>query len=373
MSRALRLALLCAGALAALAALGCTRERPPAASSGGTLVVATLVDLQGVNELLSSDNRFTGEILELLFPVCSSSCPISSPGRRASPRARRAGSARKMAGDPPAPSGLVWSDGEPLTAADVLAFTFEAQTPEVAWSYAHAKGGIESVEVLDDRTVRFRFREPYATQLLDANEGGILPRHVWGERPFASWREDADWFRDHLVVRTVPARRLAAGAGGGARAQPALLGAGAPGSTGCLPRRAGPGRSSRSCSAAASTSSWVVPPPGRRRSPPTPGSALPLLEPAVRYIVWNTRRPLLPTPRAPGADLAIDRQELVDALWFGYARPALSLLLEQLGVPPRLEPWPYDPPAARRLRRGRLGGARRRPGEGTANGSPSTC
>ncbi|HPK66659.1 MAG TPA: ABC transporter substrate-binding protein, partial [Thermoanaerobaculia bacterium] len=48
--------------------------------------------------------------------------------------------------------------------------------------------------------------------------------------------------------------------------------------------------------------------------------------------------------------LAIDRQELVDALWFGYARPALSPLLSSSWAFNRgLEPWPYDPAAARRL------------------------
>jgi len=357
MSRALRFALLCAGALAALAALGCTRERPPAASSGGTLVVATLVDLQGVNELLSSDNRFTGEILELLFPRLlvelpdfESGPPSFAPGLAESWERSEDGREILFRLRP----GLVWSDGEPLTAADVR-FTFEAQTsPEVAWSYAHAKEGIESVEVLDDRTVRFRFREPYATQLLDANEGGILPRHVWGERPFASWREDADWFRDHLVV-----------------SGPFLLAAWRPAQEVVLARnprywepgrprldrvvfRVVPDQGAQLAQLLGGGLDFVlgVPPARAAEIAANPGLQLfPFWNRQYDYIVWNTRRPLFADAAVRRAlTLAIDRQELVDALWFGYARPALSPLLSSSWAFHRgLEPWPYDPAAARRL------------------------
>ena len=48
--------------------------------------------------------------------------------------------------------------------------------------------------------MRFHFSEVYANQLLDANFGVVLPRHVWGQLPFAEWRQNGDWFRDHLVV-----------------------------------------------------------------------------------------------------------------------------------------------------------------------------
>jgi peptide/nickel transport system substrate-binding protein len=74
-----------------------------------------------------------------------------------------------------------WHDGAPFTSADVR-FTFE----EVLLRY-HARtrsgleGRLERIETPDERTVVFRFREPYAPllQQLNVTEAPILPRHVY--------------------------------------------------------------------------------------------------------------------------------------------------------------------------------------------------
>ncbi len=82
----------------------------------------------------------------------------------------------------------VWSDGVPVTANDVR-FSWQAAVhPDVAWLGADAKKAIEDVEVVDAHTARFHFRRVYPYQLMDANDGVILPRHIWGQVPFASWR-----------------------------------------------------------------------------------------------------------------------------------------------------------------------------------------
>lgn len=96
----------------------------------------------------------------------------------------------------------VWSDGMPVTAADVR-WTWQAQTnPQVGWYEAPVKAEISDVVIVDPRTVRFHFRRAYARQMFDANEGGILPRHAWSLMPFSQWRQQADWFKQHqhLVV-----------------------------------------------------------------------------------------------------------------------------------------------------------------------------
>ena len=54
--------------------------------------------------------------------------------------------------------------------------------------------------MVDPHTVRFHFSRVYAKQLLDANEGPIFPKHAWEKLPFAQWRQNGDWFRQHLVV-----------------------------------------------------------------------------------------------------------------------------------------------------------------------------
>jgi peptide/nickel transport system substrate-binding protein len=74
-----------------------------------------------------------------------------------------------------------WHDGRPFTAADVT-FTFE----EVLLRYhsrTRASLGpvLSAVEALDDATVEFRFRRPYAPLLQQLNvvEAPILPAHLF--------------------------------------------------------------------------------------------------------------------------------------------------------------------------------------------------
>lgn len=94
----------------------------------------------------------------------------------------------------------VWSDGVPLTAEDVR-WTWQMQTrPEVAWDNVNSKDFIRDVEVVDPHTVRFHFKQVYSKQMLDANEGVILPKHAWSKLPVEKWRESSDWFKQNLVV-----------------------------------------------------------------------------------------------------------------------------------------------------------------------------
>ena len=71
-----------------------------------------------------------------------------------------------------------WSDGKPVTANDVR-FTWQVQTDTtVAWPSAGIKSRIRDVEVKDPKTVVFHFTEKYLYQLMDANDGVILPEHL---------------------------------------------------------------------------------------------------------------------------------------------------------------------------------------------------
>lgn len=71
-----------------------------------------------------------------------------------------------------------WDDGTPVTARDVL-FTHRMQiAPEIDWVRRRDKQRIERVEAVDERTVRFVFHEPYATNLFDAVAGAIYPAHA---------------------------------------------------------------------------------------------------------------------------------------------------------------------------------------------------
>ncbi len=77
--------------------------------------------------------------------------------------------------------GVRWHDGQPFTAADVE-FTFNEVLLEFhARTRASMGPALESVKALDDSTVEFRFRRPYAPllQQLDVDEAPILPRHLF--------------------------------------------------------------------------------------------------------------------------------------------------------------------------------------------------
>lgn len=87
--------------------------------------------------------------------------------------------------------GILWSDGTPFTAEDVV-FTYEfISNPEVGTTSAGTYEVIESVEALDSTTVRINFKEPNPAWYLvfTGTEGMILPRHIFAEYNGSNGRE----------------------------------------------------------------------------------------------------------------------------------------------------------------------------------------
>jgi peptide/nickel transport system substrate-binding protein len=82
--------------------------------------------------------------------------------------------------------GVVWSDGEPFTAKDVV-FTWQWVTnPDNAAVSAEPWSVIESIEAVDDLTAQVTFTQP-AAAWFEAFTGGtlgpILPSHAFGDDP----------------------------------------------------------------------------------------------------------------------------------------------------------------------------------------------
>ncbi|RZM74374.1 peptide ABC transporter substrate-binding protein [Leptolyngbya iicbica] len=76
---------------------------------------------------------------------------------------------------------VVWSDGEPLTAEDVV-FTFEfVSNPQVRAATAQYYEGVESVEALDEQTVKINFTDVTAAWQIPftGQTGVILPKHIF--------------------------------------------------------------------------------------------------------------------------------------------------------------------------------------------------
>ncbi len=88
-----------------------------------------------------------------------------------------------------------WSDGEPVTAADVV-FTYETILDPKNLTGPHKVGleGFEKPEVLDERTVRFTAREVHWRNLGIAGGLTILPKHML---------EGKDFNREHFEFPVV--------------------------------------------------------------------------------------------------------------------------------------------------------------------------
>ncbi len=355
--------------VASLAACG-ESQSAPRAGEERPLVIATSVDLSGVNELVATNTRFTHEILDLLFlglleerpdyadhppsfaPSLAESWELSTDRRELTFRLR---------------ADARWSDGRPVTARDVL-FSWRAQTSDqVAWPYADSKRAIEEPVALDARTVRFRLGNASPQMLVDVNDGRILPEHVWGERPFAAWRSSGDWFRTRLVT-SGPYRIASWQPGVELALEPN------PGSVASVPGAPrvvfrvipDPAALIEQLLAGTIDAADGVAPHDAERLRRNPALRI-VATPSRQYdsIAWNERRPPFDDPAVRRAlTLAIDRPALVDALWFGHARVASGPIPWDVWARDRtLAPWPYDPGEARRLLAG--AGFRDADGDGT--------
>ncbi len=74
--------------------------------------------------------------------------------------------------------GLVWHDGEPLTAEDV-AFTFQSIQDPNSRSYLNANWRDIKIEVVDQHQLRFNLPSPYSPFLNNLTTG-IVPKHILG-------------------------------------------------------------------------------------------------------------------------------------------------------------------------------------------------
>ena len=151
-------------------------ERGEPVTRGGILIVGEINDFENLNPMATTDAH-ARDVYNLLFlslldeqpdfltfePRLAESYEFSGDRRKLTFHLRR---------------DVYWSDGVQVTARDVEA-TFKAQTDTlVLWAGRHLKEHIERVEVLDDWTVVYHFSRVYPYQLMDANDGPILPKHI---------------------------------------------------------------------------------------------------------------------------------------------------------------------------------------------------
>jgi peptide/nickel transport system substrate-binding protein len=245
-----------------------------------------------------------------------------------------------------------WSDGEPVTAEDVV-FTWKMQVdPDVAWTARASKQEIESVEALDGRRVRFRFRRPSPYALMDAIEGNILPAHrlrgiAGGAWERVDWKERLVYSGPFTLERWEPPQSIVVAA------NPRYMFEGRP-RIARLELRVIPEEAARAAQLLAGEIDFVD-------DLSSEDSARACAEPRLRceavadlyyaYIGWNTAREPFGDARVRRAlGMAIDRRALVAQALGGAGRPAAGPILSFMWVhDPAVAPLPHDPAGARRL------------------------
>ena len=248
-------------------------------------------------------------------------------------------------------SAMRWSDGRMVTARDVV-FSHEAAiSKEVGWIGADVKEFIASVEVIDDKTVRFRFTKRYPYQVMDAVEGNILPAHHYGAIPFAEWPKKefveapvvSGPYRlasyrpgETLVLERNPAY------GGAAAGIPRVVFRVLPDVATLLAELESGGIDVMENVPAAQV---------KRLSARQDLELIKVHDLSYTFVCWNQRLALFSDPRVRRAlTMAIDRRAIIDGVLFGngklLASPVMSLYWAH---DPSLEPWPHDPQRARAL------------------------
>lgn len=247
--------------------------------------------------------------------------------------------------------GITWHDGHPFTAADVVFAQTVCKAPEINFSAASWLDHITDVQAIDSLTVRFIYDEKYMYQVMDANVCWPLPEHILGDVPlaemerheiarrpvgngpfrFVSWTPNQEVVieanpdfalgRPHLnrvTFRIIPENTSLA-----TQIQN--------GSIDLWPRAVPPFYPQLSEDPDLEVHSY----PGR----------------AYTYLAWNTQDPLFHDKRVRQAlTLAIDRQQLVDALLYGQGTVGTQPMISTIWAhDPSIGPYPFDPDSAAAL------------------------
>jgi peptide/nickel transport system substrate-binding protein len=245
-----------------------------------------------------------------------------------------------------------WSDGSPVTSADVVFSNQAAASPEVGWVGADVKEAIDSVSAPDPNTVVYHFSRLYPYQLMDAVEGNVIPARAYREVPFADWPK-RPFLEAPLSSGPFLLKRYERGALIELERNKSYFRAPRPGLDEVvfriLPDEA--------------TLVNELMSGGIDFMENVPVDAVKKIEASARlrlvrvpdlsyaFISWNTGRPIFSDPRVRRAlTLAIDRQAIIEGLLPGVGRPSAGPILSFMwAADPALKPLPYDPAAARAL------------------------
>lgn len=326
------------------------RDVPAEPTPGGTVVVGARTDFGGFNPITNTD-IVTVEVINfaLFTPLIRYDEELGVEPYLAE--------SWQLEGDTAVVfelrQDLFWHDGEPVTADDVV-FTFElAKDPATASLLASAfLSEVERAEAQGPYTVRFDFSEPFA-QALESFWWPPVPRHLlegvdpselrvapFNRNPVGSGPyRFVEWLaNDRLVVERNPEF-------------PAALG-GPP-----LPDRVffriipeAPTMLTELLTGGVHVDLPVIPEQAREIEARADLELFAFPGRTFYYLGWNNERAPFDDTRVRRAmTLALDRQEIIDALLAGYGTLATSPIPPWSPLDPGVEPLPHDPDAAAAL------------------------
>jgi peptide/nickel transport system substrate-binding protein len=334
-------------ALSAMLIFVACRSQNQQAQIGGTVFIGVTGDFDSFNELNAADSEALQVIQYMLFmslttldenfqfaPQLAESWEFSPGDTVLTYHLRK---------------DVLWTDGAPTTAADVL-FTYELATnPNVAYPAVSRFDQTGKVEILDEYTIRFHFKQPYPDALFDT-QMPILPKHILEKIP-PEQIADCEFNRRpvsngpfRLVEWQANQRLTFAANASHALGRPrldrvvfqiipdeAVLVANL--MTGAIDIAAGLSPLSyKQITSQAQLQTRRY--PGRN----------------FAFIGWNLNRPLFTRRVRQALTHAIDKQEIIDTLWEGLAQPAAGPLLPFVwAYDSTLQDLAFDPEMAKRL------------------------
>ena len=328
--------------------------RPPRAPAATSLVVALNGDPGAMNPAVTTsgnthpvtDQIFNGLVGldEKLSPVpeLAERWTIEDEGRTYRFALRR---------------GVQWHDGQPFTSADVK-FTFEqALLKYHSRTRAALQDLLEGVDTPDDYTAVFRLRRPYSPllQRLDVVEASIIPKHVYANQDLLAGEAT------HHPIGTGPFRFVSYAPADRVvlKRNPAYFRAGLPG-VARLVFRILPNAATAVAALEKGEVDYVgsVAGPEVERLRQTPGIAVvsgtggsggSVCEDVL--IPNLSRRPLDDLRVRRAIAMALDRQFIVDHVYFGQGRPSTGPISHLLAwaYTPEVRQYPHDPGGAARL------------------------
>lgn len=252
--------------------------------------------------------------------------------------------------------GLPWSDGR-LTVARDVTWTFDAaRDPATGYPRLTDLAQITGLQAVDDTTVVVRFRAPQARVPDVFTDLAILPSHLLASVPHAElrragWNERPVGNGPFRFVLHEPHRRwvfdgnpdFPGALGGPPRLKRLVIVVVDEPMTKLAALTAG---ELDFAGITAAHAAFV------RTKPDLLVRSYPLI--FVYGMVFNTRRPpFADVSMRRAASLAIDRQEIVDGLLFGFGSPAAGPVPPFLPGYVPMPPTPFAPDSARRLLAGR--------------------